>query len=223
MSQKFFRPMILMLFSPFLLTCNSANSNQGFGFTVGQNQVVLLNAPQSSCSSIVQGTPDNGVAAVSFSMNTLTVNWSKLQYPLQIEYVEFIIQDPNVNNGSKYTCTIASTELVASWVYNWGVVTSSGVGLGCVYPSYVIFGGTSNPSPPATPPTTPPATVGAACTATSYQSFCPFSCGGITMTNPGQASSGQVLIKIYAIYNTGSGNVVPVEQQKVVTYYWSGI
>jgi hypothetical protein len=212
----------LILLSPFLITCKPIGANSGFDFTLGQNSTILIDATTSSCAGVNSGTLDSNIGPNYFQLASMNIKWTSSN-PLTIQFVRFTITSPDVNNGQEYVCTLASTDLLNTWVFDWNVPNSSS-GLQCMFP----VGGVSTLVGSATPPSavtitngTTPAGVGL-CNIVGTANSCPFSCGGITMTNPARSSSGVVNVTVYATYSSGNGNSVPLTVTKPLNYTYFG-
>jgi hypothetical protein len=203
---------LFVFLAPFVLSCNPIGAGSGFNFTLGQNSTILINAQTSSCAGINSGTLDTNVSANYFQLSNMAITWTSSS-ALTIQYIRFTITSPDVGNGSEFVCEIASSTLMSTWVNGWNVVNPNSGGQVCttltVPQSVTIVNGQT------------PSGVGG-CNVVGTQNNCPFSCGGITMTNPARSSSGVVNVTVYATYSTGNGNVVPIAITKPLTYSYTG-
>lgn len=202
----------LFLLLPALSTCTAVGSNNGFDISLGQNSVLFIDANTSSCAGVNAGVLDNSVTATYFQLNNMTVTWTNTQDPLTIQWIEFKSTDGNINSGSPFACMIGGTDLMNAWVQGWDVLDAGG---------FPICGATVTVPQSVTITSTSPAKI--ACDIVALTNYCPFKCGGITMTNIHQTSSGAINLEVYATYDSGGGNLIPLVLYKSLTYFYQGI
>ncbi len=121
---KTFKTLCLMALIPLLVTCTPAGSGS-FDVTLSGNKLILIDAPTSTCSGVNSGMLDTGIAAVQFQLQSMTVKWDKPQFPLTIQWVEFMTTTSDINNGQPYSCMIAATDLMNTWVQTWNVLNAT--------------------------------------------------------------------------------------------------
>jgi len=201
--RKPFGTFVLMLSLLGLSTCSPVGSNNGFNVTLSQNSLLFIGATSASCASINQGIADSSIASTYFQLNNMTIQWTNTQFPLTLQWVEFKATDAGITSGAPFKCQLGGTDLLNAWVQGWNQ----------------LCGGVTTPETVTITASTPSAT---ACNVVALSNSCPFKCGGITMTNPGQTTSGAMNLEIYATYDSGGGNLVPLVLNKPLTYFYQG-
>ncbi len=201
----------MLLCLPCILTCSATSDSTGLTITLGANQVTMINASSSSCAGINSGTPDTAVAGVYFSLQNMSVAWTKTP-PLTIQWIQFSATTPAINGGQPFSCMIASTDLLNAWVQRWNVLDPT-TGLQVCGPAVVA---PQDVTITASSPNVP------TCDVAATVSSCPFKCGGITMTNPKQSSSGAIQVEIYATYPSGGGNLTSIVKYETMTFFYQG-
>jgi len=210
-----------LAFLPFLMSCKPLGAGQNFDISLSSKQVLMINATTSSCAGLNAGTPDTSITGIYFQLQNMTVSWPNTTSPITLQWVQFSINSADVNNGQTFICQIAGTDLLNAWIQQWNVTNPTTGNQVCYNPGPPPSGISSAPqsvtlgtsiSTPADP----------TCDVAAYKSSCGFKCGGITMTDPTKSSSGSILLQVYATYDSGGGNLVPLILSKTLTYYYQG-